>query len=111
MRPQTLAAGCHKWPRGLKKKLMELDGGDRCFFCWSHQGPMHIAHVDDYKVNGTHSFPYEENNRYDPRFLVLLCNSCHSKLDSTWYRDSPWHRALMTAYRARRARLEEKVKE
>ena len=102
-RPETMASTCHKWPRGLKKKLVELDG-DQCFFCWSHQRPFHIAHIDDWDANGSHGYPYNEENRYDPRFILLLCNSCHSKMDSTWSHDSPWFKALIKAYRERNAK-------
>lgn len=96
----SIAEDCHKWPRGFKKRLIDQDG-DKCFFCFTQQKPFDIAHVGDWDKSGLHHFPYLPENRYSTLYTVLLCRSCHMKLDNTHRRDSPFYQGFIRAFRER----------
>lgn len=98
----------HKWPRGLRKKLTDLDGGTvRCWWCWRQCPGLHIAHIsrkhlfinDKEQYFANHA--YAHDNKYNPRFLVLLCPSCHAKHDKALSRESPWMRGFERAFEER----------
>jgi hypothetical protein len=50
------------------------------WWCWCQQPGLHIAHISigDTSFDG---WAYTKKNEHDPRFLVLLCPSCHAKHD------------------------------
>jgi hypothetical protein len=77
-----------------------------CFFCWSQQKPFHIAHIADMEEDILHSYPYLPENRYNVLYTVLLCGSCHMKIDNTWRHESPFYLAFMKAFRERKQRIE-----
>jgi hypothetical protein len=97
----------HKWPRGLRQKLINLDGGTaRCFFCWSQQPGLAIAHVSLLNDLAADEFyAYDLDKVHNPIWLVLLCPSCHGKLDNAFYRESPWHQAFYKVFKERQERL------
>ena len=86
----------HKWPRGLRKQLIDLDGGTAwCWWCHSQQPGLHIAHIG--------LSAYEGKNGHDPKYLVLLCPSCHGKHDKG--SSSPMSRAFAKAFKERFEKL------
>ena len=98
----------HKWPRGLRKQLIDLDGGKaRCWWCWSQQPGLHIAHIsrkqlfrgDSKAYWANHA--YTDENKHSPKFLVLLCPSCHAKRDKAYSLNSPWMEAFTAAFEER----------
>jgi hypothetical protein len=92
----------HKWPRGLRQKLINLDGGKaRCFFCWSQQPSLHIAHIDFYDEKGVFHYAYELDTMHSVKHLVLLCDSCHGKIDKAASSESPFKTAFMLAFKER----------
>lgn len=92
----------HKWPRGLRQKLINLDSGKaRCFFYWSQQPSLHIAHIDYYDDNGGFHHAYELDTMHSVKHLVLLCDSCHGKVDKAASSNSPFKKAFMSVFKER----------
>ena len=97
---------CHKWPRGLRQKLIDLDGGKaRCFFCWSQQPGLHIAHIHFYDEDGNYHYAYELPTMHSVKQLVLLCASCHGKVDKAYSSESPFKKGFMLAFKERLSML------
>ena len=99
----------HKWPRGLRQKLIDLDGGTaRCFFCWSQQPGLNIAHIDFHDEEGEFHYAYELDTMHSINHLVLLCKSCHGKIDKAYSSQSPLKKAFMIAFKERLGVLNDK---
>ena len=99
----------HKWPRGLRQRLIDLDGGKaRCFFCWSQQPGLHIAHIDFYDEQGVFHYAYELTTMHSTEHLLLLCDSCHGKVDKAASSQSPFKTAFMSAFKDRAKELNDK---
>lgn len=94
----------HKWPRGLKAKLIRLDG-DRCFVCHSTQKPFHIHHYLEWDGK-TYNYTRLE---FNPMYLILVCPSCHGKIESqglTIHDDSPLAKAITQAFAERKEKFQ-----
>ncbi len=93
----------HTWPRGLKAKLIRLDG-NRCFVCHSTQKPFHIHHYLERTKEGFH----RTGKEYNPAYLILVCPSCHGKIESMGLTfragdsTSPLAKAIITAFAERK---------
>lgn len=77
----------YKWPRGTLKNLKERDGKG-CVICWSQRGLV-IHHYWESMSNITdtpywHMVDGEPQPRFDMRWLVILCRSCHGKVHNGW---------------------------
>lgn len=74
-----------KWPRGLKAKLIRRAGTKyaECTLCASQQR-VAIHHYWESPVPGqVRDSPYVDENgkpRFDLKYLILLCQSCHGKV-------------------------------
>ncbi|UCD07129.1 MAG: hypothetical protein JSW41_04860 [Candidatus Aenigmatarchaeota archaeon] len=95
----------HTWPRGLKAKLIRLDG-NRCFFCHGSATagkPLVIHHFEEDGGWSDDKNPYLEEHKYNPRFLVLLCHSCHGKAHRC--QGSPFERVMQLAFKERKQKI------
>ena len=86
----------HKWPRGLKKRLLERDGKG-CVICESQQH-LSIHHIIESRENRRKNGACIRDNYIDREAsrkiksvvasfsldgTVLLCGSCHGKIHTT----------------------------
>jgi len=99
----------HKWPRGLRQKLIDMDGGKaRCWWCWCQQPGLHLAHISFDEGGSLEGWAYLKKNVYDPKHLILLCPSCHAKHDKAYSGDSPLSKAFKQAFMERLRVLNDK---